>query len=57
MTGGSEWLAKHSLTGHFHKWRCILLFLCIYVNYTYWPYFGLNIFLNFAHGSEARKAY
>ena len=42
---------------HFHKWRHILLSLCIYVNQTYWPHFGLNILQNFAHGSEANKAY
>ena len=32
------------------------LFLCVYVNKTHWPHFGLNILLNFAHGSEVRKA-
>ena len=34
-----------------------LLFFCIFVNQTYWPHFGLNILLNFAHDSEVRKAY
>ena len=27
---------------HFHKWQHILS-LCIYVNYTYWPHFGIGI--------------
>ena len=34
-----------------------LSFLCIYFNRTYWPDFGLNILLYFAHGSEVRKIY
>ena len=35
-----------------------LSFICICViRHTYWPYFGLNIVLNFAHDSEGRKAY
>ena len=42
---------------HFYKCNRILLFLCIYVNYTYWPHSDLTVHLNFAHGSEARKAY
>ena len=25
--------------------------------YYYWPHFGLNTLLNFAHGSKVRKAY
>ena len=34
-----------------------LLFLPIYVNYTYWPRFGLNILFYFAHGNKVREAY
>lgn len=42
---------------HFHKWHRILLFFCIYVSYIYWPHSDLTFHLNFAQGSEARKAY
>lgn len=31
------------------------LFLCVYVNWTYWLHVGLNTLLNFAHGSEVRR--
>ena len=34
-----------------------LLFLCIYVNLTFWAHFGWNILLYFAHGSVVRKVY
>ena len=56
----TTFLLKRSLGSpkdHFLKWQRILLFLFIYVNYTYWPHFGLNILLNIAHGSGARKVY
>ena len=32
-----------------------LLFVCVCVNQTYWPHFGLDILLNFGHGMEVRN--
>ena len=32
-----------------------LLFLCIYVNWTYWPHFGLNILLYFPMAARLER--
>ena len=52
-------VASRASIDHFHKCRRICNFFVFtgMLSRTYRPHFGLNILLNFAHGSEVRKAY